>query len=68
MIGFVFQNFSFIVTDTVLENVELPLLYRGLTKRSARPIVMDYLKKSSQLKGRGVLASKILDPRTEILY
>ena len=45
MVGFVFQNFSLIETDTVLENVELPLLYRGLTKRAARPIVMDYLEK-----------------------
>lgn len=45
MVGFVFQNFSLIETDTVLENVELPLLYRGLTKRAARPIVMEYLKK-----------------------
>ena len=45
MVGFVFQNFSLIETDTVLENVELPLLYRGLTKRAARPIVMAYLEK-----------------------
>ncbi len=45
MVGFVFQNFSLIETDTVLENVELPLLYRGMSKRAARPIVMDYLEK-----------------------
>ncbi len=45
MVGFVFQNFSLIETNTVLENVELPLLYRGMTKRAARPIVMEYLEK-----------------------
>jgi putative ABC transport system ATP-binding protein len=45
MVGFVFQNFSLIETNTVLENVELPLLYRGMSKRAARPIVMEYLEK-----------------------
>lgn len=45
MVGFVFQNFSLIETNTVLENVELPLLYKGMSKRAARPIVMEYLEK-----------------------
>ncbi len=45
MVGFVFQNFSLIETNTVLENVELPLLYRGYTSRQAKPIVMSYLEK-----------------------
>lgn len=45
MVGFVFQNFSLVETDTVLENVEMPLLYRGMTQAKSRPIVMDYLKK-----------------------
>ena len=45
MVGFVFQNFSLIETNTVLENVELPLLYRGMSRRAARPIVMEYLEK-----------------------
>lgn len=30
-VGFVFQNFSLIETLTVEENIELPLLYSGLT-------------------------------------
>lgn len=30
VVGFVFQNFSLIETNTVYENVELPLLYSGL--------------------------------------
>ncbi|PKK39140.1 ABC transporter related [Clostridiaceae bacterium JG1575] len=45
MVGFVFQNFSLVETDTVLENVEMPLLYRGMSQAKARPIVMEYLKK-----------------------
>ncbi|KRL61617.1 subunit of permease involved the starvation-induced killing process (ATP-binding protein) [Latilactobacillus fuchuensis] len=38
-VGFVFQNFKLIANNTILENVELPLLYGGLSKRAARPIV-----------------------------
>lgn len=46
MVGFVFQNFSLIETLTVLENVELPLLYRGLPRKEARARAMDYLEKT----------------------
>ncbi len=45
MVGFVFQNFSLIETDTVLENVGLPLMYRGLNRSEARPIIMESLAK-----------------------
>ncbi len=45
MVGFVFQNFSLIETDTVLENVGLPLMYKGLSRSEARPIVMSSLEK-----------------------
>ncbi|MFD0898096.1 ABC transporter ATP-binding protein [Loigolactobacillus binensis] len=38
-VGFVFQNFKLIGNNTILENVELPLLYGGMTKRAAKPIV-----------------------------
>jgi putative ABC transport system ATP-binding protein len=44
-VGFVFQSFNLIENNTVYENVELPLLYKGLTHRKAKPIVMNQLEK-----------------------
>ncbi|MCD2256300.1 ABC transporter ATP-binding protein [Agrilactobacillus fermenti] len=44
-VGFVFQNFKLIQNNTILENVELPLLYGGMSKREAKPIVLEALEK-----------------------
>ncbi|MBP1047239.1 ABC transporter ATP-binding protein [Enterococcus sp. BWM-S5] len=44
-VGFVFQSFNLIDNNTVYENVELPLLYKGLSHRTARPVVMEQLEK-----------------------
>ena len=35
-IGFIFQGFNLIPNLTALENVELPLIYRGLTGRQGK--------------------------------
>lgn len=43
-VGFVFQSFHLIETNTVFENVELPLLYAGLNHKEARKKVMDMLQ------------------------
>ena len=44
-VGFVFQNFSLIETLTAEENIELPLLYCGLTPKESRDRVKEVLKK-----------------------
>lgn len=44
-VGFVFQNFSLIETLTIEENIELPLLYSGLTPKESRQSVQNVLEK-----------------------
>lgn len=44
-IGFVFQAFNLINRLTVLENVELPLIARGLAREERRKLVVDALLK-----------------------
>ena len=36
-IGFIFQNFNLLTRSTALENVELPMVYRGVPVRDRRP-------------------------------
>lgn len=44
-IGFVFQGFNLLARTTALENVELPLIYRGLDKKERHRLSMDALEK-----------------------
>ena len=44
-IGFVFQSFHLIDYKTALENVELPLFYKGLKKKERRSLAEVYLQK-----------------------
>ena len=44
-IGFIFQGFNLISSLTALENVELPLVYRGMTKQERREISQDALER-----------------------
>jgi len=44
-IGFVFQGFNLLARTTALENVELPLLYRGLSRKERRQAAMAALER-----------------------
>jgi putative ABC transport system ATP-binding protein len=58
-IGFVFQAFNLILQHNVLENVELPLVYGGVEKRTRRERALDIL-------GRVGLAEKLYHRPTEL--
>jgi putative ABC transport system ATP-binding protein len=44
-IGFIFQNFNLLTKLTALENVELPLLYAGVSAKNRREMALESLKK-----------------------
>lgn len=44
-LGFVFQSFNLISYKTALENVALPLYYKGINRKERLEIAMDYLDK-----------------------
>lgn len=44
-IGFIFQGFNLIANLTALENVELPLIYRGVPKHKREELAITALKK-----------------------
>ena len=44
-IGFVFQGFNLIASLNAAENVELPLIYRGIEREKRKLLVFDALKK-----------------------
>ena len=43
MIGFIFQSFNLIGFKTAVENVELPLFYQGVSRRTRHHMAHDYL-------------------------
>ncbi|MGH6736699.1 MAG: ABC transporter ATP-binding protein [Methyloceanibacter sp.] len=52
-LGFVFQGFNLLARTTAVENVELPLIYRGMGKRERRRLAMDALDRVG-LKARAL--------------
>ena len=45
MVGFVFQSFNLISFKNAMENVALPLYYKGVKRKKRNAIAMDYLEK-----------------------
>jgi len=50
-LGFVFQGFNLLARTSAVENVELPLIYRGMKLAERRPLAMDALNRVG-LQGR----------------
>ncbi|MBR3163306.1 MAG: ABC transporter ATP-binding protein [Clostridia bacterium] len=50
-IGFVFQNFNLLPKMNAIENIQVPLLYRGMTDKESKDRALEVLKKVG-LKGR----------------
>ncbi|AOW16167.1 macrolide ABC transporter ATP-binding protein [Polaribacter vadi] len=44
-LGFVFQSFNLISYKTALENVALPLYYKGMARKERLSVALDYLEK-----------------------
>lgn len=50
-LGFVFQGFNLLARTSAVENVELPLIYRGMRHAERRPLAMEALERVG-LQGR----------------
>jgi putative ABC transport system ATP-binding protein len=50
-IGFIFQNFNLLTKMNAIENVQVPLMYRGVKHEQSNKIAYEYLEKVG-LKGR----------------
>ncbi len=60
MIGFVFQSFNLISYKNALENVALPLFYRGVSRRQRNRLAMEQDRKSTRLNSMADRATHLL--------
>lgn len=59
LIGFIFQGFNLIPTMSALENVELPLIYRGMDKLQRHRLALDALGAVGLYKRKDHLPSQM---------
>ncbi|SDO39857.1 putative ABC transport system ATP-binding protein [Paenibacillus sp. yr247] len=58
-IGFVFQSFNLLPRLSAYENVELPLIYRGMTKKEREPYVLQALESVDLLDRKNHFPSEL---------
>ncbi|GFZ75868.1 peptide ABC transporter ATP-binding protein [Paenibacillus marchantiophytorum] len=58
-IGFVFQNFNLLPRLSSYENVELPLIYRGMTRKEREPLALKALEAVDLVDRRKHLPSEL---------
>ena len=58
-IGNIYQSFNLITSYTVYQNIELVLILNGLTKKQAKPKVLELLKKVELEKFKNTKVSKL---------
>ncbi len=58
-LGFVFQSFNLITYKTALENVALPLYYKGVNRKERQKIALEYLDKVGLKDWAGHLPSEL---------
>ncbi|NOU88564.1 ATP-binding cassette domain-containing protein [Paenibacillus sp. LMG 31460] len=58
-IGFVFQSFNLLPRLNAYENVELPLIYRGMSKKEREPLVMQSMEAVDLVDRRRHLPSEL---------
>ena len=59
LLGFVFQSFNLIPFKTALENVALPLFYRGVRRKKRNAIARDYMERVGLLEWADHLPSEL---------
>jgi putative ABC transport system ATP-binding protein len=59
LIGFIFQGFNLLARTTALENVELPLVYRGLPRKQRRQMALEALAQVGLLDRQGHRPSEL---------
>ncbi|WP_248563559.1 ABC transporter ATP-binding protein, partial [Niallia sp. NCCP-28] len=52
-IGFIFQSFNLLTKQSALENVEMPLIYRGLSNKERKEVALEALDKVGLLERAG---------------
>jgi putative ABC transport system ATP-binding protein len=58
-LGFVFQSFNLITYKTALENIALPLYYKGINRKERQKIATEYLDKVGLLDWANHLPSEL---------
>src|SRR6476646_8062999 len=58
-IGFIFQNFNLLTKLTALENVELPLIYSGVSAKDRREMALESLTKVGLKERAGHLPTQL---------